>query len=273
LRRERKNLNWSQDQLATEIGTSALSINRWEHDKTIPRPYYRKQLCRVFNVSAEALFNLQDDEEGEKLELPSIWSVPHLRNLYFTDREHVLAYLHDTLTARKTTSMTQTCAINGLGGIGKTQTAVEYAYRYGAEYNAVLWAKADSHQSLVSDFVALAEPLNLPEKENADQTCVVRAILLNRRGSFSKRDYPNSVATTWSLSFERVEEADPIAANLLRLCAFLHSEAIPEEMIIAGAAELGPVLQPIAEDALRLGDALGEMRKYSLAASLPPSPC
>ena len=120
LRRERKNLNWSQDQLATEIGTSALSINRWEHDKTIPRPYYRKQLCRVFNVSAEELFNLQDDEEGEKLELPSIWSVPHLRNLYFTDREHVLAYLHDTLTARKTTSMAQTCAINGLGGIGKT---------------------------------------------------------------------------------------------------------------------------------------------------------
>ena len=66
LRRERENLNLSQDQLAAELGTSALSINRWENDKTVPRPYYRKELCRVFNLSTEALFNLQDEEEGEE---------------------------------------------------------------------------------------------------------------------------------------------------------------------------------------------------------------
>jgi hypothetical protein len=34
-------------------------------------------------------------------------------------------------------------------------------------------------------------------------------------------DHP-SVATTWALSFENIEKANPAAAELLRFCAFLH---------------------------------------------------
>ncbi len=40
--------------------------------------------------------------------------------------------------------------ISGLGGIGKTQMALEYAYRYGAEYDAVLWVRADTALALTS---------------------------------------------------------------------------------------------------------------------------
>ncbi len=45
---------------------------------------------------------------------------------------------------------------DGLGGIGKTQTAVEYAYQYRNEYDDVLWVKSDSREALISDYAALA---------------------------------------------------------------------------------------------------------------------
>ncbi|QBD77308.1 hypothetical protein EPA93_15435 [Ktedonosporobacter rubrisoli] len=41
------------------------------------------------------------------------------------------------------------------------------------------------------------------------------------------------------LSFEKVEQTNVAAADLLRLCAFLHPDAIPEEIIVKGAPYLG----------------------------------
>src|SRR5258708_34613539 len=67
--------------------------------------------------------------------------------------------------------------ISGLGGIGKTQTALEYAYRYGGEYDAVCWVRADSTIALVSSFTELAHLLNLSEQDERDQNVIVRAVL------------------------------------------------------------------------------------------------
>src|SRR5579863_4513103 len=93
LRYERQRLNWSQEELAQAIGTTSLSVNRWEHNKALPRPRHRAELCRVFNKSADALFDLQGRQASE----PAYsWNIPHLRNLYFTGREAILARLHDT---------------------------------------------------------------------------------------------------------------------------------------------------------------------------------
>src|SRR6266568_8280339 len=63
--------------------------------------------------------------------------------------------------------------------------------------------------------------------------------LLQERGREQKY-HPNPVATTWSLNFEQVKRLNPTAADLLRFLAFLAPDAIPEEMIVAGASELGP---------------------------------
>jgi tetratricopeptide (TPR) repeat protein len=54
-----------------------------------------------------------------------------------------------------------------------------------------------------------------------------RAEFLTKRGEFS-RDYPHSVTTTWSLSFEKLT---PLAVQVLRLCAFVAPDAIPEPLI------------------------------------------
>jgi hypothetical protein len=72
-----------------------------------------------------------------------------------------------------------------------------------------------------------------------------RKDLLQRRSKL-RSEHPEPVATTWSLSFQKVEQANPAAAELLRLCAFLDPEAIPEDIIAAGAAEVGPLLHPVA---------------------------
>src|SRR5207302_10658956 len=72
-----------------------------------------------------------------------------------------------------------------------------------------------------------------------------RTELLKARGGLVP-DHPEPVATTWSLSFTQVEQRSPAAADLLRLCAFLHPDAIPEEIITEGAGYLGPELQAVA---------------------------
>ena len=65
-----------------------------------------------------------------------------------------------------------------------------------------------------------------------------RLALLQRESSIAS-EYPHTVASTWTLSFSKVEQANPAAADLLRLCAFLHPDAIPEEILTAGAAAIG----------------------------------
>jgi tetratricopeptide (TPR) repeat protein len=90
-----------------------------------------------------------------------------------------------------------------------------------------------------------------------------RAELLKRRGGFGP-DHPESVATTFALSFDRVASSSLAAADLLRLCAFLHPDAIPEEIFTEGAAELGPSLSAVAAEPLELNAAFVEILKYSL---------
>jgi hypothetical protein len=72
------------------------------------------------------------------------------------------------------------------------------------------------------------------------------------------------VASTWALSFEKIEKADTAAAELLRFCAFLHPDGIPEEVFSEGASELGPVLGPVGSDTFGLNSSISEIVKYSL---------
>jgi hypothetical protein len=99
-----------------------------------------------------------------------------------------------------------------------------------------------------------------------------RADLL-RRGE--PTGYSQTVATTWTLAFEDLQQAAPGAAGLLRLLAFCAPEAIPLRLLLqprpglAGrlAPEVAPVLMPLLEDLLAAGDAIAALRRYSLITS------
>jgi SEFIR domain len=101
------------------------------------------------------------------------------RNLFFTGREDVLAQLQEALAAQSRV------ALSGLGGVGKTQTAFEYAHRHLEEYTHVFWASADSWEALASGYAAIAGLLKLPGADAQDQTLAVQAVkrwLASRQG-------------------------------------------------------------------------------------------
>jgi len=318
----------------------------------------------------------------------SLWNIPYPSNPFFTGQDALLTRLADTLKTG------QPQAISGLGGVGKTQIAVEYAYRHRQDYRAIFWVRADTQEALISGYVVLAQTLNLREQKEQDQTVIVQAVLrwlsthpgwllildnvdnlvvlegllpsellghlllttrlqalgtrahplevttmpqgigatlllrrarlipmdasleaalpadatlacaiseelgglplaldqagayieetrcglaryqhlylrqpspfLKRRGS-SKYDYPASVATTWSLSFKNVEQQNQVAAELLRCCAFVHPDTIPEELFVAGVVvHLGPVLRQVELDPMAFDNAVGMLLAYSL---------
>jgi tetratricopeptide (TPR) repeat protein len=324
---------------------------------------------------------------------PYLWNIPYRRNPFFTGREDILNRLHHALNTEYAVALSQPQGITGLGGIGKTQTVVEYAYRHCDEYDAVFWVRADSVTSLVSSMVELAQILQLPERNEQGQEIIVQAVLrwlrhhsnwlliydniddlslaepylpkaeaghllfttrahaigglaqrldiqrmepeigallllrrasflalratlnmadpddqrlaqaisqeldglplaLDQAGAYIKetpsslqkylslyqtrrgdilrvrgnfdQDYPASVVTTWSLSFEKISQAHPAAPELLNFCAFLAPNAIPEELLIAGAGHLGAVLAPMVTNPLQFDQICKEVLRFSL---------
>jgi len=99
-----------------------------------------------------------------------IWTVPTAANPHFTGREVLLADLERALRHRSDTSG-RPQVVHGLGGLGKTQLAVEYAWRHRADYDAVLWVVADSPEAAATNLAALCrqEVLALPEAKEHEQ--------------------------------------------------------------------------------------------------------
>lgn len=90
---------------------------------------------------------------------PPIWEVPQ-RNSTFTGRSELLEGLRDRLSADVTAVMPQ--ALHGLGGVGKTQIALEYAHRFAVDYDIVWWIYAEQPDLVRSSLAELAERLDLP---------------------------------------------------------------------------------------------------------------
>ncbi|HEU5226189.1 MAG TPA: FxSxx-COOH system tetratricopeptide repeat protein [Ktedonobacteraceae bacterium] len=416
LRQARIGRNWRQRDLADQLGTTVVTVKRWERGYQQPSTYFQIKLCVLFGKSAEELGLVegnpslptatQQDQSGAVQThadgILALWTIPYPRNPHFTGRDDLLEHLARRLssssseesTSTRRAVLTQPEAIKGLGGIGKTQLAVEYAYRAREQdhYTHTLWINATSEETIISSFAVLAELLpSVAAQEEKDQhklaTAVIRWLeqcqhrwllifdnaddlslvqpyfplqgngslllttrahavaalasplqvepmgmmeathfllhrtqrldatdeesneaanvaialdgfplaldqagayieetgcrfgdylhlyhdhrhkLLTRRGTQSAH-YPHSVATTWSLSFQQIEQTNPAAADLLRLCAFLAPDHIPEELLREGAPHWPPVLQRAVTDLFTFNQMLEHLLKFSLVKRL-----
>ena len=319
---------------------------------------------------------------------PMMIAVPH-RNPFFTGREALLYHLHQQLQTQGISALAQ-AAIHGLGGVGKTQTALEYAHRFGQHYQFVLWAVAESGPAIRTAYLSIARELGLVGVQadfesailavkawlsredrwlfvfdNADDPALLRpylpsartggkVLLTSRAKSFAKvgirepfrvetlehedavkfliertgntdseaaaelatelgylplaleqaaayietvggsfadyltryrrqgvalfakskpsTDYPDTVATTWTLSFAAVREASPASVELLTAAAFLVPDSIPIEIFIRGGSAFGGLLaqklEGADEERLVFWELLEPLERYSLAERL-----
>src|SRR5712692_365507 len=169
--RTRKRL--SRPKLAQHLHVHPSSIEKWERGDVLPDRARVEDLIRALELAGAERLLLLEAHAGHRI-LPSLHNVPAAQNPYFTGREDVLAQVHNHLAPGGQVALTQ--AISGLGGIGKTQVALHYVYRFQKAYSHVLWVTADSLASLAAEFVRLARDLELPEKDEKDQGKIVQAV-------------------------------------------------------------------------------------------------
>ncbi|NWJ48743.1 MAG: tetratricopeptide repeat protein [Chloroflexi bacterium] len=337
----------------------------------------RKVLAETGKPTTAPPFPKSGDAPRYPGTFPPIWNITHLRNAYFTGREDLLTDLEKA----QTSAITQ--AVAGLGGVGKTQTAVEYAFRFAHTFELVWWVNAEFKNSLRSDLADLAFKLGLAKQGATEQqeaianalhylrTCPERWLLVldnvehpadvlpylpgggngqtlitsryngdwgksikpltagiweqsqsvqflekrvgradpafgelarelgglplaleqaaayiiaksksgadylrlfkeRRMELFKKGNAPegyhnDKVATTWEISFRALEEANPAGAELLELCAWLGTEPIPFSLFLEHAEELPERLAATAGDELEWDEAIGAIKRYSLA--------
>ena len=174
LRQARERRCWSQEQLAELVGTTRLTVGRWEQGLTFPRPYYRQQLCEVFAVSPEDLgldaHQLARAEGAAKsphssppLTPPHHEPPPSRRPPYrapepppltlgngLIGREEELQELKRRLCANR---HPRPLVLTGLPGVGKTTLAAELAHDHEilARFpDGVLWAGLGPTPDLLS---------------------------------------------------------------------------------------------------------------------------
>lgn len=95
---------------------------------------------------------------------PPVWSVP-LRTTSFTGRTELLETIRERLR-----NGNQAILLRGMGGVGKTLLAQEFAHRYKGDYDVVWHIQAEQPNLAVEQYAAMARSLRLPERKNLTET-------------------------------------------------------------------------------------------------------
>jgi hypothetical protein len=90
--------------------------------------------------------------------LPELWNVPP-KNNNFIGRSELLKQIEDHFRQKTTPVILIAC--HGLGGIGKTQVALEFVWQHYKKYNGVFWFNAESRDRLRNDYISLGRELNI----------------------------------------------------------------------------------------------------------------
>ena len=144
-------------------------------------------------IGNEYLFSNTVSPRGDK----ALWIVPFQKNTNFVGRSEQLAKVN-TLLANE--SRCESAAIIGLGGVGKTQIALEFAHQWRDEHPdcAVLWIPVTSVGNMLQAYQEIARQLKIPSSEQ--NTSEVQKLFHHELGqeSFGK----------WLLVFDNVDDLE-----------------------------------------------------------------
>ncbi|MET9042966.1 MULTISPECIES: FxSxx-COOH system tetratricopeptide repeat protein [unclassified Streptomyces] len=130
--------------------------------------------------------------------MPEVWGGVPRRNTRFTGRESLLNDAYHLLQSADAGA--GVVALHGMSGVGKTQLAAEYVYRFGSEYDVVWWVNAEKRVSYRRYLAELAPKLGLATgQEYGERLRAVRDSL--RRGDPYSR---------WLLVLDGADEPDQI---------------------------------------------------------------
>jgi hypothetical protein len=129
-----------------------------------------------------------------------IWGNVPQRNKNFTGRDDILGILRQGLSRRVTAVLPH--ALQGMGGVGKTAIAVEYAHRYKYEYELIWWVPADQPALVQSSLASLADRLGLSSATTTGTAGAAAATLdALRRGEPYKH---------WLLIFDNADQPEDL---------------------------------------------------------------
>jgi tetratricopeptide (TPR) repeat protein len=184
---------------------------------------------------------LKEDWPKKRLHKP--FALPYLSlGSLFKGRVASLTDLHKSLNRGTGRTATISSALHGLGGIGKTRAAVEYAWAHQEDYSALLFVISETPEALRRNLAALVGPLvlNLPEQTAIEEPVRLKAAL-NWLG-----DHPG-----WFLILDNVDTPDGVAdaENLLSTLSGGHV------IITTRLANFAGSFDPLELDVLSLEDA------------------
>jgi hypothetical protein len=128
-----------------------------------------------------------------------LWGNVPARNPGFTGREDILAAVREALLAGGNAVVQ---ALHGMGGVGKTQLAVEYAHKFADSYDLVWWIAAEQAELITGRFTALAADLGCAQPGTGLDT-LRRAVMVELRG-----------LDRWLLVFDNAESPEDLAGWL-----------------------------------------------------------
>jgi|GEM_PF-1093784 len=117
------------------------------------------------------------EDTGKDTKSRAVHNLPFRRNPHFTGRMELLEQLETSLMSFGSSDLAHPVVISGLGGIGKTQVAIEYAHRHIEDYTAIFWINAESESSITASYTEIARLLSLPEADAQETSVVTTAVI------------------------------------------------------------------------------------------------